>query len=69
MRLWENRSEAVAQNPCMNTPVVGQLYFLEKRNARLVLLRVGQWLSRRGQANAGYVFVCYLRERLPFGWR
>jgi hypothetical protein len=26
---------AVAQNPSMSTPVVGQLYFLVKRDARL----------------------------------
>jgi hypothetical protein len=31
----------------MSTPVVGQLYFLEKRR-ELGLLRVGKWLSRRG---------------------
>jgi hypothetical protein len=32
----------------MSTPVVGQLYFLEKRGAP-GLLRVGQWLNRRGR--------------------
>ena len=35
----------------------------------LGLLHVDQRLRRRGQANAGYVFCCYLRERLPFGCR
>jgi hypothetical protein len=30
----------------MSTPVVGQLYFLEKETRALGLLRVVQWLSR-----------------------
>src|SRR6266550_4955661 len=37
------------KNPNMSTSVVGRLYFLEKRDARLASCAWVQWLSRRGE--------------------